>query len=33
MRQLIAGLLDMEFSIEEIQQLTGGNAACLLGLE
>ncbi len=33
MRQLIAGLLDMEFSIAEIQQLTGGNAARLLGLE
>ena len=32
MRQLIAGLLDMEFSIEEIRQLTGGNAARLLGL-
>ena len=33
MRQLIANLLDMEFSIEEIRQLTGGNAAKLLGLE
>jgi hypothetical protein len=33
MRQLIAGLLDMEFTIAEIQQLTGGNAARLLGLE
>jgi hypothetical protein len=33
MRQLIAGLLDMEFSIEEIRQLTGGNAAKLLGLD
>jgi hypothetical protein len=33
MRQLIAGLLDMEFSNAEIQQLTGGNAARLLGLE
>jgi hypothetical protein len=33
MRQLIANLLDMDFSIEEIRQLTGGNAAKLLGLE
>jgi hypothetical protein len=33
MRQLIANLLDMEFTIEEIRQLTGGNAAKLLGLE
>jgi len=33
MRQLIANLLDMEFSIEEIRQLTGGNAAKLLGLD
>jgi hypothetical protein len=33
MRQLIAGLLDMDFSNAEIQQLTGGNAARLLGLE
>ena len=33
MRQLIANLLDMEFSIDEIRQLTGGNAAKLLGLE
>ncbi len=33
MRQLIANLLDMDFSIEEIRQLTGGNAARLLGLE
>ena len=33
MRQLIANLLDMEFSIEEIRQLTGGNAARLLGIE
>ena len=33
MRQLIANLLDMDFSIDEIRQLTGGNAAKLLGLE
>jgi hypothetical protein len=33
MRQFIAGLLDMEFTNAEIQQLTGGNAARLLGLE
>ncbi len=33
MRQLIANLLDMEFSIEEIRMLTGGNAAKLLGLD
>jgi hypothetical protein len=33
MRQLIAGLLDMEFSVAEIRKLTGGNAARLLGLE
>ena len=33
MRQLIANLLDMEFSVEEIRMLTGGNAAKLLGLD
>ncbi len=33
MRQLIANLLDMEFSIEEIRMLTAGNAAKLLGLD
>jgi hypothetical protein len=33
MRQLIAGLLDLEFSPAEIRQLTAGNAARLIGLE
>jgi hypothetical protein len=33
MRQLIAGLLDLEFTIADIQKLTSHNPARLLGLE